>query len=75
LYLSQEKYIEKVLLKLKMGKARELSCRLAPHFKLRKNQCPSTEKMENKMKNVPYASTDGSLMYDMVCTKPDCSSS
>jgi ATP-binding cassette subfamily B (MDR/TAP) protein 1 len=60
--------MEKVLLKFKMDKAREVSCPLAAHFKLRKNQCPSTNKMEKEMQNVPYASSVGSLMYAMVCT-------
>jgi hypothetical protein len=71
LYLSQEKYIEKVLCKFKMDKVREVSCPLAAHFKLSKKKCPSTKKMEKEMQNVPYASAVGSLMYAMVCTRPD----
>jgi ATP-binding cassette subfamily B (MDR/TAP) protein 1 len=71
LYLSQEKYIEKVLRKFKMDEAREVSCPLAAHFKLSKKQCPSTENMGKEMQNVPYASAVGSLMYAMVCTRPD----
>jgi hypothetical protein len=49
LYLSQDKYIEKVLHKFKMDEAREVNCPLAAHFKLSKKQCPSTEKMEKKI--------------------------
>jgi ATP-binding cassette subfamily B (MDR/TAP) protein 1 len=45
LYLSQDKYIEKVLRKFKMDEASEVSCPSATHFKLSKKQCPSTEKM------------------------------
>jgi hypothetical protein len=71
LYLPQEKYIVKVLLKFKMDKAMEVSCPLAAHFKLSKKQCPSTEKMEKKIQNVPYASVIGSLMNAMVCIWPD----
>jgi ATP-binding cassette subfamily B (MDR/TAP) protein 1 len=71
LYLSQEKYIEKVLHKFKMDEAREVSCPLAAHFKLSKKQSPSTKKMEKEMQNVPYASAVGSLIYAMVCTRPD----
>jgi hypothetical protein len=59
LYLSQEKYIEKVLRKFKMDKAREVTCPLVAHFKLSMKQCPSTEKMEKEMQNVPYASASG----------------
>jgi ATP-binding cassette subfamily B (MDR/TAP) protein 1 len=66
LYLSQEKYFEKVLHKFKMDKVREVSCPLAAHFKLSKKQYLSTEKMEKVMHNVPYASAVGSLMYAMV---------
>jgi hypothetical protein len=69
--LSQEKYIEKVLRKFKMDEAREVSCPLAAHFKLSKKQCPSNKKMEKEMQIVPHASAVGSLMYAMVCTRPD----
>jgi ATP-binding cassette subfamily B (MDR/TAP) protein 1 len=68
LYLSQEKYIEKVLRKFKMDEAKEVSFPLAAHFKLSKKQCPSTKKIEKEIQNVPYASAVGSLMYPMVCT-------
>jgi hypothetical protein len=71
LYLSQEKYIEKVLRKFKMDEARKVSCPLETHFKLSKKQYPSTKKMEKEMRNIPYASAAGSLMYAMVCTRPD----
>jgi hypothetical protein len=36
LYLSQEKYIEKVLRNMNMDKKREVRCPLAAHFKLSK---------------------------------------
>jgi ATP-binding cassette subfamily B (MDR/TAP) protein 1 len=71
LYLSRDKYIEKVLRKFRMDEAREVDCPLAAPFKLSKKQCSSTEKMEKEMQNVPYASAVGSLMYAMVCTRPD----
>ena len=35
------------------------------------DQCPKTDKEKERMSNVPYASTVGSLMYDMLCTRPD----
>ena len=34
-------------------------------------QCPKTDEEEEDMSYVPYASTVGSLMYAMVCTRPD----
>ena len=71
LYLSQEKYIEKVLCKFKMDNAKAVSCPLAAHFKLSTKQCPSTDEKKKKMQHVSYASVVGSLMYAMVCTRPD----
>jgi hypothetical protein len=71
LYLSQEKYIEKVLCKFRMDNAKAVSCPLAAYFKLSTKQCPTTNEKKKKMRNVPYASAVGSLMYAMVCTRPD----
>ena len=34
-------------------------------------QCPKTQEEEEYMSCVPYASAVGSLMYAMVCTRPD----
>jgi len=71
LYLSQEKYIEKVLCKFRMDNAKAVSCPLAAHFKLSTKQCPTTDEKKKEMRNVPFASAVGSLMYAMVCTRPD----
>ena len=35
------------------------------------DQCPKTDKEKERMSNVPYASAVGSLMYAMLCTRPD----
>lgn len=71
LYMSQEQYIEKVLERFNMNNAKVVSSPLATHFKLSTNQSPSTNKEKEDMERVPYASTIGSLMYAMVCTRPD----
>ncbi|GKV32746.1 hypothetical protein SLEP1_g41331 [Rubroshorea leprosula] len=71
LWLSQEKYIEKVLNKFNMSKAKPAGTPLASHFKLSTEQCPASKEEAEYMKNVPYASAVGSLMYAMVCTRPD----
>ena len=34
-------------------------------------QCPKTREEEEDMSRVPYASAVGTLMYAMVCTRPD----
>ena len=38
---------------------------------LSKKQCPSTPQEEEDMRHVPYASVVRSLMYAMLCTRPD----
>ena len=38
---------------------------------LSKNQCPKMPEEEAHMRRVPYASMVGSLMYAMLCTRPD----
>ena len=38
--------------------------------KLSQTQCPTTAEDREKMKDVPYASAIGSIMYAMLCTRP-----
>ncbi|KAL6333801.1 hypothetical protein AAG906_028987 [Vitis piasezkii] len=71
LQLSQENYIEKVLDKFNMGKTKPMSSPLGSYLKLSSKQNPSSEKEKEEMRKVPYASAVGSLMYAMVCTRPD----
>ncbi|CAL8993231.1 unnamed protein product, partial [Prunus brigantina] len=40
---------------------------------LSKNMCPKTPEEIQQMSKIPYASAIGSLMYAMVCTRPDIS--
>ena len=39
--------------------------------KLSKTQSPTTAEDRNRMKVIPYASAIGSIMYAMLCTRPD----
>eukprot|EP00253_Pinus_taeda_P025526 PITA_25526 len=39
--------------------------------RLSAEQCPKTQEEEEDMSRVPYASAVGSLMYAMVCTRPN----
>ena len=39
--------------------------------KLSQTQCPTITEDREKMKDVPYASAIGSIMYAMLCTRPD----
>jgi len=38
---------------------------------LNKSQCPVTRPDQERMKGIPYASAIGSIMYAMLCTRPD----
>ncbi|GJR53654.1 transposable element [Tanacetum coccineum] len=71
LYLSQKKYIEKVLQRFRMNNSKPVSVPLAAHFKLSSALSPDTEEEVEYMSRVPYASAIGSIMYAMVCTRPD----
>jgi hypothetical protein len=74
LKLCQKEYISKVLKRFNMDCAKPVSTPLAGHFKnLSKQHCPKTEKEQKQMEKIPYASAVGSLMYAMVCTRPDIS--
>ena len=44
---------------------------LQTNCKLKRGQCPKTKTAKVEMMKVPYASTVGSLMYTMVCTRLD----
>ncbi|KAM3231906.1 hypothetical protein P3S67_009118 [Capsicum chacoense] len=71
LYLSQKTYVQKILDKFNMSKSKSVSTPLAAHFKISSKFCPKTEEEIEIMSNVPYSSAVGSLMYAMVCTRPD----
>ena len=71
LKLSQSKYVKKVISRFNMNEAKPVSTPLGSHFKLNKEQSPKTKYKMDHMSNVPYASAIGSLMYAMVCTRPE----
>ncbi|KAL0301487.1 UNVERIFIED_CONTAM: Retrovirus-related Pol polyprotein from transposon TNT 1-94 [Sesamum radiatum] len=71
LWLSQRCYVEKVLNRFAMSKAKLVSTPLENHFKLSIEQCPKTDREVEDMAKVPYASAVSCLMYAMVCTRPD----
>ena len=71
LRLSQAEYIKKVVERFNMDNAKPVGCPLATHFKFSKEQMPTSDEEKAYMTRVPYASAVGSLMYAMVCTRPD----
>jgi len=59
--------------RLYIGKTKSISTPLAPYFKLKATMSPTTIEKLEYITHVPYASAVGSLMYAMVCTRPDLS--
>ncbi|GKD86654.1 hypothetical protein Tco_1357808, partial [Tanacetum coccineum] len=45
--------------------------KIAPHFKLSSHKCPKSDEDKEDISRVPYSSAVGSLMYTVVCTRPD----
>ncbi|KAJ9547366.1 hypothetical protein OSB04_019909 [Centaurea solstitialis] len=68
---SQEGYVQKVLRRFGMFEAKSVKTPFAPHFKLSSGLSPSTQADVSYMARVPYSSAVGSLMYAMICTRPD----
>jgi len=69
--LSQKAYIEKMLKRYSMDKCAATPVPFAKGDKFNLHQCPKNQLELDQMKNIPYASAVGSLMYAQVCTRPD----
>ncbi|GKC18666.1 hypothetical protein Tco_1020816 [Tanacetum coccineum] len=54
-----------------MDNGKSVSVPLGAHFKVSLKDCPSNDWDVERMSKVPYANVVGSLMYLMVCTRPD----
>jgi len=55
------------------GDMKSVNTPLAPHFKLKATMSLTTVEEREYMTRVSYASAVDSLMYAMVCTRPDLS--
>lgn len=71
LQLSQQDYLEKVLRNFGMDDSRPVQTPMGTHFKLSSTRVEDKAVSECKMKNIPYCSAVGSLMYSMVGTRSD----
>ncbi|KAE8693713.1 putative beta-D-xylosidase [Hibiscus syriacus] len=60
-----------ILLLFNMQDAKPVSTPLGIHFRLSKEQSPKMKEERAHMVNVSYASVIGSLIYAIVCTRPD----
>ena len=69
--INTRKYIEQVLERFNMKHAKPVSTTLGAHFKLRKKSCSSSKKDKKDIASTIYSLVVGSLMYAMVCTRPD----
>jgi hypothetical protein len=71
--LSQSTYLDKILKNFKMDQSKKGFLSVLQDVKLSKTQCPTTAEDKEKMSVIPYASAIGSIMYAMLCTRPDVS--
>ncbi|KAL0366989.1 UNVERIFIED_CONTAM: Retrovirus-related Pol polyprotein from transposon TNT 1-94 [Sesamum radiatum] len=64
-------YINKILERFWMKDCSPSVAPIVKGDKLHLNQCPRNDLEREQMKDIPYASAIGSLMYALVCTRPD----
>ncbi|OAE35298.1 hypothetical protein AXG93_392s1470 [Marchantia polymorpha subsp. ruderalis] len=64
-------YAQKVLAMFNMSNAKAVITPLAAHFKLSATLCPIDATAKELMSSISYENAVGSIMYLMVCTRPD----
>uniref|UniRef100_A0A2N9EWE6 Reverse transcriptase Ty1/copia-type domain-containing protein n=1 Tax=Fagus sylvatica TaxID=28930 RepID=A0A2N9EWE6_FAGSY len=69
--LSQVNYIDKILARFSMQDSKKGFSPFRHGVRLSKKMCSKTQEEREKMRNCPYALAIGSLMYAMLCTRPD----
>ncbi|GJU82815.1 retrotransposon protein, putative, ty1-copia subclass [Tanacetum coccineum] len=69
--LSQSAYMDKILKRYMMDNSKRGHIPIQERLDLNKTQGASTPEEVKRMKNVPYASAVGSIMYAVRCTRPD----
>jgi hypothetical protein len=71
--LSQDAYINKVLNQFNMQDSKKGFLPMSHGITLSKKQCALESDEQERMRVIPYASAIGSIMYAMLCTRPDIS--
>lgn len=71
LWLMQENYINKIVNKFNMNLAKSVVMPMPQNCKLSESQKPKNEEEMAEMEKIPYANAVGSIMYAMICTRPD----
>ena len=69
--LSQAGYIDKVLERFSMQNSKKGLLPFRHGVPLFDDQRPKTQEEVDMIRQVPYASAVGSLMYAMICIRPD----
>nr|GEW78741.1 zinc finger, CCHC-type [Tanacetum cinerariifolium] len=64
-------YVSKILNNFRIDNGKSVKIPLGGHFKLSLKDCPVRDCYVERMSKVPYANAVGSLMYLMVCIRPD----
>ena len=71
IWLSQKNYLKKILWHFNMHDCKSISTPLSVNFKLSSSMCPSNEAERKEMSRVLYASAVRSLMFVIICTRPN----
>ena len=71
LSMGQELYTQRILERFHMADCEGRSTPLPAGLKLSKTAAPQTDAEKEAMASVPYREAVGSLMYLMICTRPD----
>ncbi|KAK8535474.1 hypothetical protein V6N12_056991 [Hibiscus sabdariffa] len=66
-------YIDKVLKRFSMEESKKGFLPMRHGISLSKEMCPLTSQERERMSQVSYASAIGSIIYAMICTRPDLS--
>ena len=69
--LSQGTYIDSMLKRFSMEDSKRGLIPMSHGIQLSKKQAPKTPEERDRMSKIPYASAIGSIMYGMICTRPD----
>ena len=69
--LSQGMYIDSMLKRFSMEDSKRGLMPMSHGIHLSKKQAPKTPEERDRMSKIPYASAIGSIMYGMICTRPD----
>jgi hypothetical protein len=71
IYLSQKQYIMDILKRFGMDNCSTVDTPMNPGLRLSRDQCPKSDEERQEMKDIPYISAVGSVMYLAMMTRPD----